>query len=192
VTFRILTFPEAEVPRDLRLQVVALQAQAWGTDGPSGPEPHHDPALYPLSVLLVDGERVLAALDILSKDLMHQGETYAASGLSTVVTDRAERRQGHGTWVVRSARELLEARGIDLGIFTCDRPLRMFYERAGWLHLPGTVLVGGTRESPFPSDRSGFDKVTMATFVSARARANADGFIGSRIELYPGEIDRLW
>ncbi|MCZ0971746.1 hypothetical protein O1L55_10350 [Streptomyces albulus] len=57
-----------------------------------------------------------------------------------------------------------------MGLFTCDRPLRAFYESAGWHHLPGTVLVGGTPQAPFPSDRPGFDKVTMADFFSPRAR----------------------
>ena len=56
--------------------------------------------------------------------------------------------------------------------------------------LPGTVLVGGTPEAPFPSDQ--FDKVTMARFFSPHARTLADTFVGCRIELYPGEIDKLW
>jgi hypothetical protein len=91
---------------------------------------------------------------------------------------------------VEAAREAIEASGVDLGIFTCDRPLQAFYEGAGWQLLPGTVLVGGTPESPFPSDQ--FDKVTMARFFSPRARDRADTFVGSRIELYPGAIDKLW
>ncbi len=85
---------------------------------------------------------------------------------------------------------MIEAGGADLGIFTCDLDLRAFYERAGWRCLPGTVLVGGAPEAPFPSDQ--FDKVTMAAFFSRRAHDAADGFIGARVELYPGEIDKLW
>jgi hypothetical protein len=80
--------------------------------------------------------------------------------------------------------------GADPGIFTCDRPLQAFYERTGWRALPHTVLVGGTPAAPFPSDQ--FEKVTMGCFFSARARASAEMFIGCRVELYPGEIDRLW
>jgi aminoglycoside 2'-N-acetyltransferase I len=65
----------------------------------------------------------------------------------------------------------MAAGDLDLGLFTCDRPLQGFYERAGWHLLPGAVLVGGTRRSPFPSDQPGFDKVTMADCFSAEAHA---------------------
>ncbi|EST21457.1 hypothetical protein N566_27460 [Streptomycetaceae bacterium MP113-05] len=82
--------------------------------------------------------------------------------------------------------------GLDVGLFTCDPPLRRFYEGAGWDALPGTVLIGGTPESPFPSDRPGFDKVTMAAFFSAAACRARPAFTGARIELYPGRIDCLW
>jgi GNAT superfamily N-acetyltransferase len=172
--------------------MVALQDEAWPPERPSGPEPWHDPALRPLSMLLVEDGRVLAALDVLSKELAHRGERYAASGLSAVVTRRAERRRGHGTRLVRAARERIESSGADLGIFTCDRHLQGFYERAGWELQPGTVLVGGTPDDPFPSDREGFDKVTLAAFFTPRARAHAGEFVGCRVELYPGTIDRLW
>ncbi|UXY33033.1 hypothetical protein [Streptomyces sp. HUAS TT20] len=79
-----------------------------------------------------------------------------------------------------------------LGLFSCDSPLRAFYESAGWAVLPGAVLIGGPPESPFSSDRPGFDKVTMAAFFSPEARRAEGLFRDSRIELYPGEIDKLW
>ena len=188
----IVAFPEAEVPLPLRLQQVALQDEAWPPERPSGPEPWHDPALRPVSLLLVEDGRVRAALEILSKELVHAGERYAASGLSAVVTGVAERGKGYGTRLVRAARERIAQSGADLGIFTCDRYLTAFYERAGWQVLPGTVLVGGTPEEPFPSDQDGFDKVTLAAFFSPRARAHAGDFVGCRVELFPGSIDRLW
>jgi aminoglycoside 2'-N-acetyltransferase I len=190
VTLRIVTFPESAVPHDLRAQVLALQNQAWPTDEPADAGPIHDPGLEPLSMLLLDGGRVLAALDILSKEITHEGHRYAASGLSTVVTDKALRGKGYGRQLVEAARETIAASGADLGIFTCDLELRAFYERAGWDVLEGTVLIGGTREAPFPSDQ--FEKVTLACFFSSRAREHAESFVGSRIELYPGEIDKLW
>jgi GNAT superfamily N-acetyltransferase len=187
---RIVSFPAADVPRELRAQVHALQREAWPDYEPERDGPVHDPALRPLSMLLVDGERVLSALDILSKPISHRGNGFDASGLSTVVTGKAHRGKGHGRRLVQAACGTIEASGADLGIFTCDSPLRAFYERAGWQVLPGTVLVGGTPEAPFPSDQ--FDKVTMARFFSPQARTLADTFVGCRIELYPGEIDKLW
>jgi aminoglycoside 2'-N-acetyltransferase I len=188
---RVVSYPERAVPLDLRKQVVALQDLAWPPDEPSGPEPWHDDRLDPVSVLLLDDDdRVLSALDILSKDIEHAGSTYAASGISAMVTDPRVRGQGYGRTLCRAARDMMQRAEVDLGIFTCDAHLQGFYERAGWTHLPGSVLVGGTPDEPLPSDTLG--KVVLASFFSARAKERQAGFIATTIELYPGEIDRLW
>jgi GNAT superfamily N-acetyltransferase len=190
----IVSFPEADVPTGLRMQVLDLHARAWpgreAGDGSDEPDGMHDPALRPVSMVLVDDESVLAALDILSKDITHRGQRYAASGLSTVVTDHGHRRKGFGRRLVLAARDAIRDSGADLGVFTCDRPLGAFYESAGWRVVPGAVLVGGTPEAPFPSDQ--FDKVTLASFFSRRAQEHAEDFHNSRIELYPGNRDKLW
>ncbi|MEV5876274.1 GNAT family N-acetyltransferase [Streptomyces sp. NPDC052101] len=193
---RILSFPEQATPFPLRVQVRELQEQAWpsppGSLAPAD-APSHDPALRPLSMLLVDeDEKVLAALDILSKEIVHAGRRYAAGGLSTVVVGRESRGHGHGRHLVAAAREAMSTGGFDLGLFTCDSVLQGFYESAGWRVLPGAILIGGTPEDPFPSDRPGFDKVTMADFFSTDARRTEASFRHSRIELYPGQIDKLW
>lgn len=179
---------EGEVPAELHVQAEELREQAW--PGLAGP---HDPALRPVPMLLVTPEGVVAAaLEILTKDIVHRGRTYRASGLSAVATDEAHRGRGHGRRLVAAARTEIAERGADLGLFTCDRELRGFYEGAGWQVLEGTVLVGGTPQEPFPSDREGFDKVTVASFFTDRAKRDAEAFRGCRIELYPGVIDRLW
>ncbi|MDF3300223.1 GNAT family N-acetyltransferase [Streptomyces tropicalis] len=192
---QILSFPEQATPLALRLQVREIQEQVWPSPPGAEPPPQapvHDPALHPWSMLLVEDGTVLAALDVLSKEIVHAGGRYAAGGLSTVVTRRASRGRGHGRRLVAAAREEMIARGLDLGLFTCDRPLREFYESAGWRHLPGAVLIGGTPDDPFPSDRPGFDKVTMAGFFTPDARRAEPSFRDSRIALHPGVVDRLW
>jgi len=187
---RILSFPQHRVPAALRAQIVILQDQAWPR-GAGEAWTDHDPALHPVTLVLVDDRSVvLASLAILSKVITHDGRRFAASGLSTVVTDRAHRGRGYGHRLVTAARERIAAGGADLGIFSCDQPLAEFYRRAGWRVLPGTVLIGGTAENPYPSDR--FDKVVLAELCTDHARAHAAGFEYARIELYPGEIDRLW
>ena len=190
----IVSFPIAQVPRDLSVQVLALHAQAWPDHAASEATDErgawHDPALRPVSMLLVDDGKVVAALDILSKEITHRGQRYAASGLSTVVTDQAQRGKGYGRRLIIAGRDAIRDSGADLGIFTCDRPLQAFYERAGWQMLPGSVLVGGTPDAPFPSDR--FDKVVLALFFSPKAQQHAESFNHSRIELYPGNKDKLW
>jgi aminoglycoside 2'-N-acetyltransferase I len=187
----ILVHAQDELPAALLEGIRALDEQAWPSD-PGEPRrtPRHDLALRPVSMALVADGRVLASLDILSKEIEHAGERYAASGLSMVVTDQAMRGRGHGRRLVSAAREAIEASGADLGIFTCDRPLGSFYEAAGWTMVPGAVLVGGTPEAPFPSDQ--WDKVTLASFFSERAKRAAEHFAHARIELYPGAIDKLW
>jgi aminoglycoside 2'-N-acetyltransferase I len=188
---QILSYSEAATPLELRAQVVLMQRDAWPSPGPDA-DFDHDSALHPQSMLLVDDGTVLAALDILFKELVHAGHRYQAGGLSTVVTRRDGRGQGHGHRLVTAAREAMAASHLDLGLFTCDRPLQGFYERAGWRLLPGAVIMGGTRHHPFPSDQPGFDKVTMGAFFSPWARSHRLSFLDSTIELYPGEIDKLW
>jgi GNAT superfamily N-acetyltransferase len=192
---QITSFPEEATPSDLRAQVLEIQHQAWPSwraEGAPGVALTHDPVLRPLSVLLMDDGTVLAALDILSKEIVHAGQRYAAGGVSAVVTRRESRGRGYGRRLVAAARQTMIARNLDLGLFTCDRPLRAFYESAGWQLLPGAVLIGGTPHAPFPSDQPGFDKVTMADFFSTVSRQVQASFHHARIELYPGEIDKLW
>jgi GNAT superfamily N-acetyltransferase len=187
---RVLWFAQHEVPAALLAQMVALQDQAWPR-GAGEAWTDHDPALHPETMMLVDDRSVvLASLAILSKVITHDGRHFAASGLSTVVTDRAHRGRGYGHRLVTAARERIAEGGADLGIFSCDRPLAGFYRRAGWRVLPGTVLIGGTPDDPLPSDR--FDKVVLADQGGHHAREHAAGFEHARIELYPGGIDRLW
>lgn len=192
---QILSFPEASTPPELRKQVRAMQDAAWpSTDGRRTPHdaPVHDPALRPLSMLVVDDGTVLAALDVLTKELDHAGRTYRAGGLATVVTRHDARGRGHGRRLAAAGRAHMATQDYDVGLFTCDRGLRPFYESADWDALPGTVLVGGTPDAPFPSDQHGFDKTTMAAFFSITARRARPSFTGARIELYPGRIDMLW
>jgi len=186
LVMEIMTFPELGTPCELRVQVLELQQAAWPQEG--GPTAH-DQELSPVSMLLVVEGQVLAALDVLSKEIVHAGVGYKVSGLSTVITRADARRHGYGRRLVMAAREAIADSGAALGIFTCDRPLQGCYESAGWQHLAGTTLIGGTLEEPFPSDRPGFDKVTMAAFFSP---SDQGAFLDTRVQLYPGKIDRLW
>jgi len=187
---RIVSYPEGEVPTSLRTQAMRLQDLAWPDDAPSSLAAWHDPALHAVSLLLIEDDRVVSALDVLSKRLEHAGETFSASGISAMVTDPDVRGRGFGRTLAVAAREYMAKRGADLGVFTCDPELQAFYESAGWRRLAGSVLVGGTPSRPFPSDALG--KVVMAEFFTPRARAAEPTFVGARIELSPGEIDRLW
>ncbi|MCX4525620.1 MULTISPECIES: GNAT family N-acetyltransferase [unclassified Streptomyces] len=183
----VLVFAEAEVPAGLAGQVAALEGEAW-----PGATPGHDPALAPRALLLVAADGTVAAsLALLFKEVRHAGRTYRAAGLSAVVTRKALRGRGHGALLVAAARrELAAVPGLDLVLFSCDRPLAPFYEAAGFTRLPGAVLVGGTPADPLATDEPGFDKEVLAEFLAPDAGAAA--FEGTRIALYPGPVDRLW
>ena len=180
----VVIAPERELPAGLRAQVLALHRETWGDV--SG----HDPVLAPLSMVLLDGGRVVAALDILTKELTHGDEHYRASGLSTVVTDPARRHEGIGLSLLLGAYERMSTSGVDLALFTCDEPLAPFYERAGFEVLAGTQVIGGTPAEPFPSGPLG--KVTLAAFFTPHAQTHRPDFSSADVELYPGTIDRLW
>lgn len=189
----IETRPLAELAPDRAAQRHRLLGQAWPqTDdaGTGGSDADHDPALRPISMLLVEDELVLASLDILSKELNHRGRRYRASGLSAVVTDERSRHRGYGQALVKAARLSMQNRGRDLALFTCDTYLTQFYLDAGFAVLPGAVVVGGTPEDPLRSDA--FNKVTLGAFYTTLAAAHAEDFTQCDIELYPGQIDRLW
>ncbi len=105
------------------------------------------PALWPLSLLLVEEGTVLSSLTIFPKEIFHRGASYFAGGLSAVVTPPNERGHGYGHRLVVEAREFMEDNGFDIGLFTCDRPLQRFYEAAGWSILIDCVLIGGIRSA---------------------------------------------
>lgn len=186
----IVGFAEDAVPIALRRQVLALQDEAWPpTDGSPSTGLVHDPALDPWSLLLVCGDEVVAACDVLSATLRHAGRSWRASGLSTVVTAPAARRQGHALRLVRAAIDAAFDRGAEIALFTCDPPLAGLYVRAGCRVLDGAVLIGGTRDDPLRSDSLG--KTVLARFPPAHAAA-ATAFEHCEIALHPGPIDRLW
>jgi len=201
----IRSWPWDVAPQHIKAQVLALQDAEWpetaaapgeaaaaagGAEPPAAAAAGHDPALRPVTLVLLDGDVVVVTLDILSKQIEHGGEHWAASGLSAVVTDPAQRGKGHGTRLVVAARTAMRDAGADFGVFSCDPALVLFYEGAGWRELPGAVLIGGTPEDPLPTDALG--KVVLAGFFSGRARSRAASFRHSRIALFPGQIDKLW
>ena len=181
---QIVVAPELGLEATLRRQVVALREQEWPEEA-DDVEFTHDPALDPMTMVLINHDRVVAALDILAKAIEHRGVAYRACGLSTVVTDAALRGNGFGRLLVTAARERMSD-SFDLCVFTCDPSQRAFYERMGFEELVGTVLVGGTPGAPLRSDV--LNKVVFAEGYTTPL----DGYVGVEVAIYPGLIDRLW
>jgi hypothetical protein len=97
---RVASWPASLVPAELRAQVVALQEQAWPSDDPAVVAGVvHDPALRPVSLLLVDDGTVLAALDILSKDVTTEaGASPPADSARWSPTGSGAGRDTAGAW----------------------------------------------------------------------------------------------
>lgn len=192
---RIVEYRQASLPGPARSAVHHLHAEAW-PPGPDAARPDgeqlHDPSLDPVLLLLLDGAEVIGCLTVLHRMLRHDGQEFRAAGLSAVTVATASRGRGHGRRLVVAGRRHMAGSGVDVGLFTCDRPLQPFYESCGWENLPGTVIVGGTADAPFRSDRPGFDKATMARFFTVHAREHRDAFVHADVLLYPGAIDTLW
>jgi hypothetical protein len=111
----------AEVSPGLLAQIRNLHDEAWPAQPAEAQDrPIHDPELNPWSMVLVADGTVLACADILSKDLVHEGRSYRAAGISAVVTRVDARGRGHGLRLVTAEYERMASQGVDLGIFTCD------------------------------------------------------------------------
>jgi len=188
----VLVFAEGATPDPLRSQVRQLQVSAFGGGDAAAADLGmvHDPALHPVSMLLVEDAVVLAALDVLGTRMRHAGRVWSVTGLSTVVTAPTRRGQGLGRELVSAARSAMQLSGADLALFTCDGDLVGFYLACGFEVLDAAVVVGGTVDHPLRSD--GLGKVTLASMFSDEARACAGDFTGTDLLLYPGPIDRLW
>jgi GNAT superfamily N-acetyltransferase len=188
----IIICPEVKLPDDmLRQTLVALRSEWPGafTGAKADRIQLNDPALHAMIFSLVVNGQLASHLSVPRKTIAHRGELYKAYGLNGVLTAPAFRGKGYGERIVRTATLFMEQDGADIGLFTCDPPLRRFYERCGWTQLEGASLVGGTRAKPLPSDTLG--KITFACFFSARAQARRNDFVGAAIWLELREGD-LW
>lgn len=189
---RIEVYRPDEVPPLLQAQAEVILNRIWEPPEGLSSWSDHDPAAHPVSMFLLEESLVLATLEILSLPLQFDGATFAVSGLTRVRTLPERQGEGHGQRLVRASYHLMRDSGADVALFTCDTELHPFYEHAGFEWLRGTVLEGGTRHFPFPSDQPGLDKAVMASFYTPLAQAHRAAFVGARIPLYPGEIDLLW
>lgn len=188
----IATWPERSIPRDIKAQALALMRAEWPaafTGARTERESLHDLASNPTCMAVLVEGRLASYCGIVWKPIEHAGERYAAYGLSAVLTAPAVRRQGYGRRLIDAATRFMQDAGADIGVFTCDPPVRAFYEASGWTVLERTPLIGGTRAHPFPSDALG--KCTLMRFFSEHAQEHRATFIGAPIYLDLAEGD-LW
>lgn len=144
-----------EMPESVRAQVLAFMRQAW-PEGFRGPNLLrawiHPPQDNPMHVVaLLPNGCVAAHASALRRDFSAFGRNWAIGGLSGVFSFAHVRGMGYGKAVVLRATELLEGRGLDAGLFCCDRENVGFYRSCGWELLPGHPILVGNPPAPDPS-----------------------------------------
>lgn len=182
----LITFADNQLPGALSMQILSLHRGEW-SEAYAGASQDRDwiqqPRFHPTHWVLVEDEVVVSYVGVVWKDLAHAGELFKTYGLSGVVTHPAFRRQGHGRRIVDAATESIVGGDADIGLFTCAPQLSDFYSARGWIPMVGTVLFGGPRNAPYPSD-----ELTMMGFFSEKGKRGRAEFESTPIYF----DDDLW
>lgn len=147
----LLTMPTSQLPSLWKWQILAFQRIVW-TEGFVGKHQGRDwitrEADHPISLLLVDGERVLAHVNVVWKTLQYIDSSYKAYGLTGVFTFPERRGQGYGLQLVQHATKYIDRQDGDIALFHCDPDNVAFYQRAGWEARPDAQTLIGSRSDP--------------------------------------------
>ncbi len=172
-------------PPSLRREIATLQDLAYG---PSDPEangrlsPLHNPALNARSCFIRSDGWLVSYAGIVTKAIVHAGQSFTISGLSCVATDPDYRHRGLARRVVAAATAYIEQSGVDFGVFTCAPEIVRLYTGAGsWSITPDAVLVGSRDPSAITSSALGV-AVLMRLF-STKAQAVAGTLLSGTIDL---------
>ena len=160
---------EEELPDDLRRQTVEALRDEWPgafSGGKADRTQLNDPALHAMIFSLLVDSQLASHLSVQRKTIEHRGETYKAYGLSGVLTVPAFRGKGYGEQIVRAATAFMEQDGADIGLFTCDPPLRTFYERCGWTAAGGRVARRRDARQTVSQRHAGQDHLCAVLFRS--------------------------
>lgn len=184
----LIQYPQERYDPLLAGRIVELEQTAWPEDGEAEAFPSA-PDTYVTSFLWLEGAVPVCHVGVRSSILHHKGQTYAAYGLSEVVTHPAFRGRGLASEGIRRAAQFIMERRADVSIFTCAPECVPLYTRGGCRAVKGACLVGGTLRRPFRSDS--LDLVTMMMFLSPKGRLHQADFEHTDIVLELGE-NQLW
>ena len=165
----VRSWEPSELPREIRVQVLAFMRQAWpegfvGVDQlrdwihPEGDHPRHFVALLPNGLVAAHASALWRewSLDGI-------GAPLKVGGLSGVFSFRHVRGLGAGLAVVEAATAWQEKQPLDAGLFNCDCSLEHFYGRCGWEPARAGVLSVG----PSEAEMSPIDESTLVRSFSA-------------------------
>lgn len=176
--------PYVDLPCSVQLDVHLLMHKVWGDPllPPSDPivSPHNIDYSPCSCTVYVNG--ILASYAaVLTFPVAHHGVTFLASGLSCVATSPDFERHGFGSLAVNAATQHILHSSVDIGLFTCDPPLKEFYFRSGWQSVDNLQLISHSGIDALCSRSMG--KVVFLKLVSPFALKNADLFFDDVLNL---------
>jgi aminoglycoside 2'-N-acetyltransferase I len=179
------SYRSRDLPPLVKAQILAFMRIAW-TGGYSGEQQFRD-EVWPegeadntVHFVLEERGLVISQAGVVRKTVVHDGVAYETGGLTGVLTFPDFARKGHGTRVVEAATRYIAEVGADIGLTTCDRALRSFYARAGWIPLPDTTVVFGDARSPEVED-----ELVLMLFSSEKGKNGRRSFEGRQIYVGP-------
>ncbi|BEV71114.1 MULTISPECIES: GNAT family N-acetyltransferase [unclassified Paludibacterium] len=177
------TLAYADTDPQQRQRIHQLLDLVWPAEPaiPSVEQPAHDLSLAPRCILGCQDENYIAYAAILSKPVHDQQHRWLASGLSCVCVHPAHRQSGIGQQLLQQAWQSLRRSSADFCVFTCDPPLKRFYEQAGWQAMPGLILRGGRQTGALDSLSSG--KTVLLRPISDKAHQSMARFASGELDL---------
>lgn len=184
----LVQYPQKNYDIDIANKIIALEDTVWPQDTEDKSFPSA-PNTYLTSFVLIDNDIAVCHVGIRKSILHHKGETYLACGLSEVVTHPHYQKKGLASQTIKKAAHFIISQQVDISIFTCAKERVSFYTRVGWEPIKGACFVGGTKDTPFRSDK--LNLVTMMMFISPKAKLHRNDFEDSDIIFELGE-NQLW
>ncbi len=169
-------YQQSDLPDHLKWQIISFLRTQW-PDGFEGENLYRDWISHkednPVSIIMAEGNLVIAHTEVVWKTLEHDGQSYKMYGLSGVFTFPF-RKKGYGTQVVKAAKKYMEKSDGDIVLFPSSK--QGFYEKAGFIPMPNVALLEGDKNNP-----KKHDEATFMLFLSEKGKRGRESFEKSPI-----------
>jgi aminoglycoside phosphotransferase (APT) family kinase protein len=137
---RFVEYSDDALPDGLKWQILSFLRIVF-PDGFVGANRYRDtitqPKHHPHHLLYVANDLVVSHVEVVHRQIEHEGATYTACAPTGVLTFPSFRQEGWGGKLVRQAACRIEASGVDLGLICCGPKNVGFYVRPA---RPGQTL----------------------------------------------------
>lgn len=178
---QIQIYQQSNLPDHLKWQIISFLRVQW-PDGFEGDNLYRDWISHkednPVSIVLTEGNLVIAHTEVVWKMLEHESQTYKMYGLSGVFTFPSFRKKGYGMQVIKAAKEYIEKSDGDIVLFPSLQ--KGFYEKAGFIPMTNSTLLEGDRNNPKKNNETVF-----MFFLSEKGKQGKESFEKSPIYFGP-------